>query len=197
MTAEPPRTPRPPAQSAPAGPAPQGESPSGRFGRGTRAILATIASLILPGLGHLLFGLGRRRVALVFLVPAVLGALVAGVWALTQGTFGVLAFLVAPGVLTAVFGLNVLVGAWRAVAALDVLRRTRPGLAAGGVSLLLLLGGIAFPHVLAGWEIQAANDLSRRDVREHRCHPRAHRGRHRRAHAERDARGHLRHRHAE
>ena len=160
MTAEPPRTPRPPVVEPPAGTAPDevASTRSGRFGRGKRAVLATLASVALPGLGHLLFGLGRRRVALAFLLPFLAALLVAAVWGAAAGTFGVLAWLVAPGVLSVVFGLNVAIAAWRALAGIDALRRTRPGLLAGGASILLLLAGIALPHALAGWEIQAASD---------------------------------------
>lgn len=95
---------------------------------------------------------------MLFLVPAVGAAITVGVWALSRGAFGVLAFLVAPGVLSAVFGLNLIVAAWRAAAGVDVLRRTRPGAAATIASLVLLVAGIALPHAIAGWEIQAAND---------------------------------------
>jgi LCP family protein required for cell wall assembly len=123
-----------------------------------RAVLATLASVLVPGLGHLLFRLGSRRVALAFLVPFLVACAVAAIWGLTQGAFGILAVIVAPGVLSVVFGLNLLIAAWRAVAGIDALRRTRPGIAAGTASVLILLAGIALPHALAGWEIQAASD---------------------------------------
>jgi LCP family protein required for cell wall assembly len=159
MTTEPPRTPRPPGDGTPSGEPREGASSTPGRAPWLHAVLATLASVILPGLGHLLFRLGRRRVALMLLIPSVVVLLVAAAWALLEGAYGILAILVAPGVLSVAFGLNALVAAWRALAALDALRRTRPGLLAGGASLLILLGGVALPHVLAASAISAASDF--------------------------------------
>ncbi len=158
MTSNPPPTPRPP-DSRSSTEEPGGASPgSGRLAPGVRAVLATLASVLLPGLGHLVFRLGRRRVALLFLVPTLSVMAIAAAWGISQGVYGVLAVLVAPGLLSVVFGVNAVVAAWRSIAGLDALRRARPGVGAGAVSVLILLAGIALPHVLAASAISAASE---------------------------------------
>ena len=122
-----------------------------------RAAVAGFLDLILPGLGHAV--LGRRRSMLLFLVPMVLLiAAVLGYYA-GGGLTGILAFLVAPGVLPALAILNIALAAWRITAALDAARATtRPGpvIALLGPAILLL---VVAPHLWAGTTIAAANDF--------------------------------------
>ena len=54
----------------------------------------TVASVILPGLGHL--AIGKRRIGLAFLVPSVIVLVLALVWVASQGLYGVAAALVTP-----------------------------------------------------------------------------------------------------
>ena len=125
-------------------------------GRGAWPVFVATASVLLPGLGHLL--IGRRRIGLFFLVPAlvVLAAVVA--WALSAGVIAVAAALLAPGALTVLAAANVLVAGWRTTATVDAVRRTRPGPAAIAASALVVMLAIGIPFVLAANEISAASD---------------------------------------
>ena len=119
--------------------------------------VAGLLGSIVPGAGHLF--VGRRRDALVFLLPtaAIVGALIGAV--LAVGWIGVLAFLVTPGVLRVVAAVNVGVAAWRLVAAMDGARLeppTRRSLGLIGVSLAVL---VIVPHLLAGRLIASTNDF--------------------------------------
>ena len=92
-------------------------------------------------------------VPVVLLVAAVLGYYAGG------GLTGILAFVVAPGVLPALAILNFALAAWRLAAALDAARATtRPGLAIAilGPAILLL---VVAPHLWVGTTIAATNDL--------------------------------------
>ena len=122
-----------------------------------RATVAGFLDLIVPGVGHAL--LGRKRSTLLFLVPmvllitAILGYYAGG------GLTGILAFVVAPGVLPVLAILNIALAVWRIAAALDSARATtRPGpvIALLGPAILLL---VVAPHLWAGTTIAAANDL--------------------------------------
>jgi LCP family protein required for cell wall assembly len=126
--------------------------PSGR-----RFAIAGFLSLIVPGLGQLL--LGRRRAGGIFLVPfllvvvAALGAYAGG------GLTSILAFVVTPGVLPALAIFNVVLAAWRILAAVDAIRWSpRPevaGALVGPAALLLVLA----PHLWVGSTIAATDDF--------------------------------------
>ncbi len=124
---------------------------------GALPIGVTAASLLLPGLGQL--ALGARRIALIFLVPSLIVLAVVGVWALANGVYGMAAALLAPGALLLLFAGNLVFGGWRAVSALDALRRTHPGRAAAAASILLVVIGVGVPHALAGSIILSTNDF--------------------------------------
>ena len=134
-----------------------GHGPSWRRREGALPVGVTAASLLLPGLGHLV--LGARRIALVFLVPSLVVLAVLAVWALTSGVYGMAAALLAPGALLVLLAGNVLVAGWRAVAALEALGRTHPGRAAAAVSILLVIVGVGVPHLAAGSLILSANEF--------------------------------------
>jgi LCP family protein required for cell wall assembly len=92
-------------------------------------------------------------VPMILLIAAVLGYYAGG------GLSGILAFVVAPGVLPALAILNLLLAAWRIAAALDSARATkRPGpvFALLGPAILLL---VVAPHLWAGTTIAAASDF--------------------------------------
>jgi LCP family protein required for cell wall assembly len=119
--------------------------------------IAGLLGLVVPGSGHLFAG--RRRDALVFLLPtaAMVGWLV-GI-ALAVGPTGILALLVAPGVLPVLALVNVAIALWRVVAALDGARsevRTRRSVAlfAAGLAVLVLV-----PHLVAGRLIASTSDF--------------------------------------
>jgi LCP family protein required for cell wall assembly len=119
--------------------------------------VAGLLGFIVPGAGHLF--VGRRRDALVFLLPtaAIVGALIGAV--LAVGWIGVLAFLVTPGVLGIAAAVNVAVAAWRVIAAMDGARLeppTRRSLGLLGVSLAVL---VIVPHLLAGRLIASTSDF--------------------------------------
>ena len=103
---------------------------------GVLPVGVTAASLVLPGLGQLV--LGDRRSALFFLVPSLVVLAALTLWALANGVYGIVAALVVPGALMMAFAGNLLVAGWRAAAALQALWRSRPGRAAGAVSVLLV-----------------------------------------------------------
>jgi LCP family protein required for cell wall assembly len=126
---------------------------------GVNSLLATLASAVLPGLGHLAFRLGTQRLALLFLLPTVFLLGAAASWSVSMGTFGVLAVLVAPGALAVAFAVNLVVAAWRSVIAFDALRRTRPGWLAGAASVAVIVVVIAIPHLLAASAISSASDF--------------------------------------
>ena len=117
-------------------------------------VLVTLLSALVPGLGHL--ALGKRRIALVFLVPTLVVTLFVIAWMAAQGMYGVAAALVVPGALTFLFVANLVVAGWRTSAAVDAVGRMHPGRAAvaGSAAVLILLVGI--PHLAAANAILAA-----------------------------------------
>ena len=122
--------------------------------RGGKPVLVTLLGALIPGLGHL--AIGRRRIALIFLVPTLVVMLLVIAWMASQGMYGVAAALVVPGALTFLFAVNLLVAGWRTSSAVDAVRRTHPGRAAvaGSAAVLILVVGI--PHLVAANAILAA-----------------------------------------
>ena len=122
-----------------------------------RAALAGLLGLIVPGAAHLY--LGRRRMAALFLAPVAL--LVLGVLFIlaTRGPVGLLAIVVTPGVLHALFVLNVALAIWRIGAAIDAARRverTRVVVGSLAIGLVVLVG---VPHAIAGEYIASTSDF--------------------------------------
>jgi LCP family protein required for cell wall assembly len=117
-------------------------------------VLVTLASALVPGLGHL--AIGKRRIALFYLVPALIVTILALAWMAAQGMYGVASALVVPGALTLLFVANILVAGWRTSAAVEAVGRTHPRRAAvaGSAAVLILLVGI--PHLVAANAILAA-----------------------------------------
>ena len=111
----------------------------------------------MPGAGHLF--VGRRRDALVFLLPtaAIVGALVGAVAAV--GWVGVLAFLVTPGVLRIMAAVNVAIAAWRVVAAIDGARLEPPTRRSLGLLVVSLAVLVIVPHLLAGRLIASTSEF--------------------------------------
>ena len=116
-------------------------------------------SAIVPGLGQL--ANGRRRLALVFMVPALV--LAAAAVAVVQGTprMRLLASLVAPSTLDTLLTVNLVLFAWRLAAVgqafLDRRPRSRPSL--WGIGGLLALGIlVALPHAAANFYGTAARN---------------------------------------
>lgn len=122
-----------------------------------RSLLVTVASVVLPGLGHL--ALGRRLIALLFLVPTVGVGLAAAAWALGLGPYGLAAAIVTPGVLTLLFAANIMLAGWRTAAAVDALGRTDPGRFALAGSLLLMIVLVGVPHLFAATTILATDSF--------------------------------------
>jgi LCP family protein required for cell wall assembly len=114
-----------------------------------RRLAAAGLSAVLPGLGQ---AFNRRsRLTLLFLIPSVvLAAIVAIVWA-TQTPTRIAAWAVAPAVLGALITLNVLVLAWRLVAAgqafLDT-RRHGPTGRLGVIGIVLIALFVLVPHLM-------------------------------------------------
>ncbi len=122
-----------------------------------RPVLVTIASVILPGSGHL--AIGKRRIALLFLVPTILVMLAVAAWAASSGAFGVAAALVTPGALTFLFAANILVAGWRTSAAVDAVGRTSPSRPALAGSILAIVILVGVPHLLAATTIVATESF--------------------------------------
>ena len=122
-----------------------------------RPVIVAIASVILPGLGH--FATGARRAAAVFLVPTLLAMVVAALWVVTKGAYGVVATLVTPTALTLLFAANILVAGWRTSAAIDAVGRTQPGRVAVAASAVVVLLAVAVPHVIVGNTLMAAESF--------------------------------------
>ncbi len=109
-------------------------------------VTAIAASLLIPGTGHLLIGRRKRAIALLAGTAMVL---LGAAWLLSLGTFGVLELLVQPRWVRAVLVLNLLLGLFRVMAALDVALIVRPRLdrlVASGVAVVLLLV-LVLPHM--------------------------------------------------
>lgn len=119
--------------------------------------VAGLLGSIVPGAGHLF--VGRRRDALVFLLPtaAIVGALIGAV--LAVGWIGVLAFLVTPGVLRTAAAVNVAIAAWRVLAAMDGARLEPPTRRSLGLLVVGLAVLVIVPHLLAGRLIASTSDF--------------------------------------
>ena len=115
--------------------------------------MVAAASALLPGAGHLI--VGKRRIALAYLIPTLLVAVTVALWALREGMYGVAAALVTPGVLTLLFAANVLVAGWRVSAAVEATGRTSPGRIAVAASALVVLVIVGIPHLIVGNTILA------------------------------------------
>jgi len=125
--------------------------------RGVRPVLVAIASVLLPGLGHLI--IGRRRIGLFFLVPTLVVLVAVTAWALSAGVYGIAAALVTPGALTFLGAANILVAGWRTSAAVDAVGRTRPSTVAIAASAIVVLLAVGVPFVMAATSINAASDF--------------------------------------
>ena len=113
---------------------------------GALAVLGVVASVFLPGLGHLIVG-RRRRAAVFFAIDAAIA--VATLWLLSRGTVGLLQLLVQPRWVRAVVFGNVAFGLFRLAAAVDLAVRERPRVnrffGAGVVAVLAVV--LVTPHL--------------------------------------------------
>jgi LCP family protein required for cell wall assembly len=118
---------------------------------------AALLGMLIPGTGHLL--IGRRRLAVIFVIP--FGVLVAATAAVLVdgGLFGLLAVVVTPGVLPALALLNVVVAAWRIVSGVDAASRVERSRRTAGVLVVIGFGVVVLPHVVLGQAIASTNDL--------------------------------------
>ena len=127
-------------------------------GRRRLPVLVTLLSALVPGLGHL--ALGRRRIALIFLVPTlVVTLLVDRLDGVPRACTGWRRRSSCPARSPSCSPRTSLVAGWRTSAAVDAVRRTHPGRAAvaGSAAVLILLVGI--PHLAAANAILAAHDF--------------------------------------
>lgn len=142
-----------------AAPAPAPAEPVDRPGpvARLRPVLVGLASALVPGLGHL--AIGKRTIAILYLVPTLAVALVLAGWVAVAGIYGVAAALVTPGVLTMLFAANILAAGWRTSAAVEAVGRTRPGrVAVAGTAVVLVLV-IGVPHLVAANTILATEQF--------------------------------------
>jgi LCP family protein required for cell wall assembly len=125
-----------------------------------RRLLAAILSSVLPGAGQAVNG--RLRPALAFLVPSVV--VLAAAWWFVQGETPamLLARVVAPPVLAALFVLNAVILVWRLAAVgqafLDRRYPLRPG-RLGAMGLAIVLVATTVPHLLAWSYGSAAQEM--------------------------------------
>ncbi len=123
-----------------------------------RPVLATFASVVLPGLGHAVYRLGKPRTTALFLVPSLVGIAALLLWWISAGTFGILAAMVSPVALTVIAVANVLIAVWRGAASIDALRRTLPSRAAMAGAAAVIVIGVAVPHLLIAQTVSSAAD---------------------------------------
>jgi LCP family protein required for cell wall assembly len=123
-----------------------------------RPLIATVASVLLPGLGHAVYRLGKPRTAALFLVPSLVGIAALLCWWISAGTFVILAAMVSPAALTVIAIANMLIAVWRGAAGADALRRTHPGKAALAAAAAVLVIGVGVPHVLIAQTVSSAAD---------------------------------------
>lgn len=122
-----------------------------------RSIWAGLLGLIVPGVGHAY--IGRRRLALLFVIPVIALAAAWLILFLLSGRTSLIGFLLTPGVLPGLAVVNVALAVWRIVAGADAARRVGPsraaigGLAAATVVLVLV------PHLLVGRVLVSTNDF--------------------------------------
>ena len=113
---------------------------------GSRAMLGVVASVVFPGLGHLIVG-RKKRAAVFFVIDAVI--IVATIWLLSLGTIGLLQLLVQPRWVRAVVVGNVALGLFRLIAAADLVALERPKvnrfLTAGMAAVLTVV--LVGPHM--------------------------------------------------
>jgi len=121
-----------------------------------RPVLATVVSIVLPGLGHAVYRLGKPIVMALFLVPSLIGIAALLLWWISAGTFGILAVMVSPVALTALAIGNVLFAVWRGAAGIDALRRTLPSRVAIAGAAAVLVIGVAVPHALIAMTVSSA-----------------------------------------
>ena len=115
-----------------------------------RRLVSTVLSLVVPGLGQLVNG--RRRAAAIFLIPTIL--LVAFAWGLLEyvGVTRLATWAIVPERLQALLNLNLILAAWRIVAAghafFDARYPRLPG-RIGVVGGLIAVALIVAPHAYA------------------------------------------------
>jgi LCP family protein required for cell wall assembly len=128
-------------------------------GADLRRLAATGLSGLVPGLGQL--ANGRSRLAVRLLVPTVAVIAVVALVAAAVPPLQILASLVSPTALSLLAAASLAVLGWRSFAVLQAFfdrrypRRPSP-LALGG--LVLVLGLVALPHLVAHWYIGAAQE---------------------------------------
>jgi len=125
--------------------------------RGVRQVLVAIASVLLPGLGHL--AIGSRGIALLYLVPTTLFLAALAAWALSSGVYGIAAALVTPAALTLAGAANIMLAGLRTSAAVEAVGRTNPGPAAIAASTIVVVLAVGIPHVLVANVINAASEF--------------------------------------
>jgi LCP family protein required for cell wall assembly len=122
-----------------------------------RSFFAGLFGLLVPGAGHAYAG--RRRAALLFLLPVIA---LAGVWVilfLLSGRTSLIGFLLTPGVLPGLAVANVLLAGWRIAAGVDAARRLHPSRVTIGALAVAMLALVLVPHLLVGRVVLSANDF--------------------------------------
>ncbi len=123
-----------------------------------RAFVAGALSALVPGMGQLYAGAGRRGLLMLALTLALCAA---GLGAALQGTISLLRLAVQPSVLLALLAVDALLLAFRAHCTLDAYRGARRERVAAGrrqgpasaraLVVLVLLAFVAAPHVYAAY----------------------------------------------
>jgi LCP family protein required for cell wall assembly len=114
-----------------------------------RRLVGAGLSAILPGLGQLVNG--RRRLALIFLVPSLVLATVIAALVLSQTMTRLTAWVVTPSVLSTVLVLNVVTLVWTLVAVGLAYLDTRwhgPTSRLGLIGIVIITGLVTLPHLM-------------------------------------------------
>lgn len=115
-----------------------------------RRLAAATLSAVLPGLGQAFNR--RRRLTLLFLIPTLVLLAIALLLTQLQSPIRLAAWVITPSVLGAVLTLNVLILAWRLVAAFQAFLDTRwtgPTGRLGAIGMIVIAFVIVAPHLLA------------------------------------------------
>jgi polyisoprenyl-teichoic acid--peptidoglycan teichoic acid transferase len=116
-----------------------------------RRLLAAILSGVIPGFGQAVNG--RAREAAIFLVPSLIGLLLAGLIVWTTSPTMLIAHAVVPDTLRVLLILDILVLVWRLAAVVDAFmdgRYPRQAGRLGVVGLAIVVALVALPHGIAG-----------------------------------------------
>jgi LCP family protein required for cell wall assembly len=122
-----------------------------------RSFIAGLLGLLVPGAGHAYAG--RRRAALVFILPVIVLVVAWVILFVLSGRTSLIGFLLTPGVLPGLAAANLALAVWRLASGVDVARHLRPSRATMGALGVATVALVLVPHLLVGNIVLSANDF--------------------------------------